>query len=262
MTAAQPTDLILSADDGVATIVINRPEKLNALRTQTYAELAEAFDHFRDASVGVIVLRGAGERAFSSGGDVTQQRGRGPNEQRAHLQTLLHTSLAIRGCGKPVIAAVDGWCIGAGNELQLWCDLTIATSRSTFGQVGPTVGSVPVWGATQILPMLVGEKRARRILYRCERFSAAEAEAMGMINEVVADDELDSALADWTSDLLDRSPSALRLAKLSMNTWMDTMWPALMSNTELLAQMAGGPEATEGQAAFLEKRAPNWRQFR
>lgn len=258
----QPEDLLLSEADGVGTIVINRPEKLNALRTQTYAELTEAFNHYRDTNVGVIVLRGAGERAFSSGGDVTQQTGRGPNEQRTHLQTLLHTALAIRGCGKPVIAAVDGWCIGAGNELQLWCDLTIATSRSTFGQVGPTVGSVPIWGATQILPLLVGEKRARRIVFRCERFSATDAEAMGMINEVVADDQLDAALKEWTEDLLNRSPSALRLAKVSINTWIDTMWHALMSDAELLAQMAGGPEAIEGQTAFLEKRAPNWRQFR
>jgi dihydroxynaphthoic acid synthetase len=256
-------DLIVERHNGVGTVTINRPERRNALRSQTYAELIEAFDTLRDdAETGVIVLRGAGEKAFSSGGDVGEQRGRTQASGRAHLQRLLHTNVAIRGCGKPVIAAVDGFCIGGGNELALWCDLTIATERSTFGQVGPTVGSVPVWGATQILPLVIGEKRARELVFRCKRYSAQEAYAMGLVNEVTADDKLDEVVAEWCADLLDRSPQALRIAKQSLNSWIDLMWPSLTGGIELLSQIAGNEEQREGQIAFQEKRAPQWSRFR
>lgn len=256
-------DLIVERDGGVGTVTINRPERRNALRSQTYAELIEAFDTLRDdTEIGVIVLRGAGDKAFSSGGDVGEQRTRTKTSGRAHLQRLLHTNVAIRGCGKPVIAAVDGFCIGGGNELALWCDLTIATERSIFGQVGPTVGSVPVWGATQILPLVIGEKRARELVYRCKRYSAQQAYEMGMVNEVTADDKLDAVVAEWCADLLDRSPQALLIAKQSLNSWMDLMWPSLTSGIELLSQIAGNDEQREGQIAFTEKRAPEWSRFR
>jgi dihydroxynaphthoic acid synthetase len=256
-------DLLIERDGGVATVVINRPEKRNALRSQTYRELAEAVEQLRDDSaIGVILLRGAGERAFSSGGDVAEQRTRGPREARSHFQTLLRTAMAIRGCGKPVIAVVDGFCIGGGNELALWCDLTIATERSVFGQVGPMVGSAPVWGATQILPLVVGEKRARELVFRCKRYTAQEALEMGMINEVAPDDALDACVRDWCDDLLQRSPQAMRIAKTSLNSWIDLMWPSLVSGTEALAQIAGNEEQREGQRAFEERRDPDWNRFR
>jgi dihydroxynaphthoic acid synthetase len=256
-------DVILEKEGGVASVIINRPEIRNALRSQTYRELAESFERLRDdASTGVIELRGAGDQAFSSGGDVGEQRGRGPSEARSHFQTLLRTALAIRGSGKPVIAAVDGYCIGGGNELALWCDLTVATERSVFGQVGPRVGSVPVWGATQILPLVVGEKRARELIFRCQRYSARQALEMGMINEVAPNDGLDACVAEWTDDLLARSPQALRIAKTSLNSWIDLMWPSLVSGTEALAQIAGTEEQREGQIAFREKREPDWARFR
>ena len=168
----------------------------------------------------------------------------------------------MRNCGKPVIAAVQGYCLGAGNELNLFCDITVAAENALFGQVGPKVGSAPIWGATQILPRVVGEKRAREMIFRSRRYTAREACEMGLVNEVVPLDSFEGALREWCRDLLDRSPQALRLAKLSLNYAVDAMLPSFLAGAEMLAQIAGGEEQREGADAFLEKRAPDWSRFR
>lgn len=256
-------DVLVDRRDGVATIVIDRPEVHNALRRQTYEELTQAFRQVAsEPEIGVVVLRGAGDRAFSSGGDVREQRSRTPEAARRHLARLQELALAIRNCGKPVIAAVQGYCLGAGNELNLFCDITVAAENAVFGQVGPMVGSAPIWGATQILPRVVGEKRAREMIFRCRRYSAREAYEMGLVNEVVPVDSFDDAVRAWCRDLLERSPQALRLAKLSLNYAVDAMLPSFLAGAEMLAQIAGSEEQREGASAFLEKRAPDWSRFR
>lgn len=256
-------DVIVERRGGVATVVIDRPEVHNALRTQTYEELTQAFRELaEDPEIGVIVLRGAGEAAFSSGGDVREQRTRTPETARRHLARLQELALAMRSCGKPVIAAVRGYCLGAGNELNLFCDLTVAAENAVFGQVGPMVGSVPVWGATQILPRVVGEKRAREMIYRCRRYDARAAYELGLVNEVVPLESFEDAVEEWCRDLLDRSPQALRIAKLSINYAVDAMLPSFLAGAELLAQIAGSEEQREGAAAFVEKRPPDWSRFR
>lgn len=256
-------DILYQKADGTAKITINRPEVLNALRGQTYQELTSAFtDSADDTSVGVIVLTGTGDKAFSSGGDVRAQAQRTPDSGRTHLRTILQLGSMMRNCGKPIIAAVNGYAIGAGHELHLMCDLTVASDKAIFGQVGPRVGSVPIWGATQLLPRIVGEKRAREIVYLCKQYSAAEAETMGMVNKVVPHEDLYSAVESWCQELLDKSPRSLRIAKTVMNHGSDLDYHSYIEGIELLAQTYGDEENLEGVQAFLDKRPPNYRRFR
>lgn len=256
-------DLIYEAKDGVARITINRERVRNALRTRTYEELTAAVSAASDdGTVGVIVIRGAGDKAFSSGGDVNDQRGRTAAVGRIHLRRLLALGAAMQECGKPIIAAVRGFCVGAGHELHLMCDLTVCTTDSRFGQVGPRVGSVPMWGATQLLPRIVGEKKAREMIYLTKLYTAAEAERMGLVNEVVEPERFDEAVDTMCQRLLDASPQSLRIAKTSLNFALDSMRPAFTSGAEMLSLMYGTDEQGEGAAAFLEKRSPDFRKFR
>lgn len=256
-------DIIYEKTGGIAKITINRPEVLNALRRQTYEEMIEAFtDAADDPEIGVMVLTGAGDRAFSSGGDVKGQKTRTVDAGRSHLKVFLGLAAAMRNSGKPIIAAVNGYAIGGGHELHLMCDLTIASDQAVFGQVGPRVGSVPILGATQLLPRLVGEKKAREIIFLCHRYSAAEALEMGLINKVVPHDELEMATAEWCEELLDKSPTSLRIAKSVMNHGSDLDYHSYIEGIELLAATYGTEENLEGVNAFLEKRSPNYRKFR
>ncbi|HLN63369.1 MAG TPA: enoyl-CoA hydratase-related protein, partial [Symbiobacteriaceae bacterium] len=230
---------------------------------QTLDELTDAFEAAaREESVGVIVLTGAGGKAFCTGGDVNEEDAFDPVNGRAHHRRLLRLAEVMRNCGKPVIAAVRGYCLGGGNSLMLLCDLTIATESSRFGQVGPKMGSSPLWWSTQLLPRLVGEKKAREIVMLCRQYTAAEAERMGWINRVVPDDALEAEVAAWSAELLAKSPQALRLAKLSLNAESDQLWGAVAHGLGLLAFAHGTDEFHEGTQAFLEKRRPDWERFR
>ena len=168
-------EVLVETADGVATFTLNRPQVLNALRESTYDLLIEALEAANaDPAVGVLVITGAG-RAFSAGGDVTTQRERTPESGHRHAQRLMRLAAALRHNGKPVIAAVNGYAIGGGDEIHLMCDLTIASDRAKFGQTGMAVGMPPVWGGTQLLPQVIGDKRAREAVYLGRVFTAAEA---------------------------------------------------------------------------------------
>ena len=256
-------DLLYRNERGVATITINRPEVHNAFRNQTLDELADCFEEAaRDESVGVIVLAGAGTRAFCSGGDVREEDAFDTVKGRAHHRRLLRLAEVMRNCGKPIIAAVRGYCLGGGNSLMLLCDMTIATEGSRFGQVGPKMGSSPLWWSTQLLPRLVGEKKAREIVMLCRQYTAAEAERMGWINKVVPDAALEGEVAQWCRELLDKSPQALRIAKVSLNSESDHLWSAVVHGLGLLSFAHATEEFHEGTGAFLQKRPPDWERFR
>jgi naphthoate synthase/2-ketocyclohexanecarboxyl-CoA hydrolase len=257
-------DILYEKKDGAAWITINRPERRNALRARTYEELTAAFeDAASDTAIGVIVLTGAGDKAFSAGGDVEGQSVRTSDMARTHLRRVEKLSTTIRGCGKPVIAAVNGYAIGGGHELHLFCDLTIAADTARFGQVGPKVGSVPVWGATQLLPRMVGEKKAREILFLCRQYTAQEALEMGLVNKVVPADRLRAEVDAWCQEILDKSPQSLRIAKLALNMESDVSFHASFhAGAEMLSMVTGNEENMEGVRAFLEKRKPNYRRFR
>jgi len=256
-------DILYTEAAGVATLTINRPEVLNAMRLVTIAELTAAF-HRADAnqSVGVIVLRGAGDRAFCVGGDqktmVSSLDGPGWRVLARALRELFAT---MRGTTKPVIAAVRGWCIGGGHELHCFADLTIADENARFGQVGARVGGAPIF-VTRLLPRIIGEKRAREMLLLCEQYSAEQALAMGLINKVVPGAEFDDAVDRLCADLLAKSPTILRTLKLAVSAddvLGDDVVPMVV---ESLVPFFGSAEQREATTAFSERRAPDFSAFR
>jgi dihydroxynaphthoic acid synthetase len=210
----------------------------------------------------VIVISGAGRKAFCSGGDIAEMRDLTQETGRVMLTKLWELFRTIRCAPKPVVAAVDGYCLGGGNELNMVCDLTVATEKSIFGQVGPTVGSTPVLSGTQYLPRCVGDKRAKEIIFLCRRYTAREALDMGWINRVVPDGALDSAVKEWTDRILEMSPQSLRLSKLNLNFESDLLMPSFTHGIELLCSTYGSEELREGMTAFLEKRQPDFSRFR
>jgi naphthoate synthase/2-ketocyclohexanecarboxyl-CoA hydrolase len=170
---------------------------------------------------------------------------------------------AIRNNGKPIICKVRGYCIGGGNELNVMCDLTLTGASGKFGQAGPKIGSAPLWWGCQLMPAIVGEKKARELLFLTRQYTAEEALQMGLVNKVVPDDELDAEVDSWCTQILQRSPQGLRLAKLAMNAATDLLHGSVQHGLELVAlNHIYGPEPQEGIAAFQEKRKPDWRRFR
>ncbi|GBD04087.1 1,4-dihydroxy-2-naphthoyl-CoA synthase [bacterium HR19] len=256
-------DIIYQKDKGIATLIINRPEVLNAFRTKTIEELSSALeDAGNDRKVGVIVIKGAGEKAFCVGGDIQEMKNFDYWSGRNFLLKFLNFLLLIRKVPKPVICAVKGYCLGGGNEINISCDLTIATEDSIFGQVGPKVGSVPVIGGTQFLPRIVGEKKAREMVFLCNQYSAYEALQMGLINKVVPREKFDEEVNLWCQRILELSPQALRIAKLSFNFESDQLYPSFLHAVEILSQIYDTEEFKEGMNSFLEKRKPDFSKFR
>jgi dihydroxynaphthoic acid synthetase len=258
------SDVTYDAADGIARIVINRPEVRNAVRPKTYEELTQAMTLAADdPAVGVVVLSGAGEKAFCSGGDVRDQSKRSPQVGRTHMRRLFALSSVMRMMDKPIIAKVRGFCVGGGNEINLFCDMTVASEDAKFGQTGPRVGSIPIWGACQLLARYVGERKAREMVFTCRQYTAVEALNMGLINEVCSADELDAVVDQLCSDILDKSPQSIRIAKLALNAGSDQeFYSAFFPTAELLASIYGNEENMEGINAFLAKRPPNFRRFR
>jgi dihydroxynaphthoic acid synthetase len=256
-------DILWDKREGAARITINRPKVLNSFRSKTLDELAAALeDAHLDPSVGVVVLTGAGEKAFCAGGDISEMGDLTPAAGQKFLGKCLRVSTAIRNCSKPVIAMVRGYCLGGGHELHLMCDLTLAGESAQFGQTGPTVGSVPIWGGTQMLPRIVGEKKAREFIFLCKRYSAKQAEEMGLVNKVVPDDKLEEETNAWCKRILEMSPQALNIAKVSLNFETDLMYASFVHGTQMLSLAYGTEEIKEGMKAFLEKRKPDFGKFR
>ncbi len=256
-------DILYVEQNGVATITINRPDVYNAFRAKTCEELIEAIlDAGWNKKVGAIVLAGAGDKAFCTGGD---QKSQPSGERYGGRGTVglpveeLHS--AIRDVPQPVIARVQGYAIGGGNVLATVCDLTIASERAIFGQVGPKVGSVDPGFGTAYLARIVGEKKAREIWYLCRRDTAQEALAMGLVNVVVPHEELDAEVARWCAELLERSPTALAIAKRSLNADSEHIRGNAAMGFQALALYYQTAEHREGVAAFREKRAPDFRKF-
>lgn len=254
-------DVLYHEEDHVATITFNRPHKLNAFRGRTYAEVADAVLRAGwNRDIGVIVLTGAGDRAFAVGGDSSEKKsdrvghGRGtlgvPAEE---LQT------AIRDVPKPVIAKVRGYAIGSGNVLVSLCDLTIASETAVFGQAGPKMGSVDPGFGTAYLTRIVGEKKAREIWYLCRKYTARQALDMGLINCVVPDDELDAEAARWCEEINEKSPTAIAIAKRSFNADSENIRGIGSLGFQALALYFGTEESKEGGNALREKRKPNFR---
>jgi 2-ketocyclohexanecarboxyl-CoA hydrolase len=238
--------------EGVATITINRPEQYNAFRVQTVEELIAAFKQAGwDKRIGVVILTGAGDKAFCTGSDQSAQQGRYDGRGSIGLPIEeLHS--VIRDVPKPVIARVNGLAIGGGNVLATICDLTIASESAQFGQMGPKVGSVDPGFGTAYLARAVGEKKAREIWYLCRRYKAEQAVEMGLANVAVPHDQLDAEVDRWTTELLEKSPTALALAKSSFNADTDPIRGIGALGMHALSVYYETEESREGGRAFRE----------
>jgi len=255
-------DIRYEKADAVARVTIDRPQVLNAFRGKTCEELVDALrDAAWDRSVAVIVLAGAGDRAFCTGGDQSSHEGQYDGRGTIGLP-VEEMHAALRDAPKPVIARVQGYAIGGGNVLAALCDLTIASDKAVFGQVGPKVGSVDPGYGTAYLARIVGEKKAREMWYLCRRYDAKEALAMGLVNAVVPHAELDAEVARWCAELAERSPTALAIAKRSFNADSEHLRGIAALGLEAVSLYYGTEEAREGIAAFKEKRAPEFRKKR
>ena len=249
--------------DGVAKITINRPEVRNAFRPQTVKELKDAFEISReDPSLGVVILTGAGDEAFCSGGD---QKVRGHagyiGDDGVPRLNILDVQKQIRGLPKPVIAMVAGYAIGGGHVLHVVCDLTIAADNARFGQTGPKVGSFDGGLGSSYLARIVGQKKAREIWYLCRQYDAQQAFDMGLVNKVVPLAELERETLQWAREMLQHSPIAIRCLKAALNADCDGQMGLLdlAGNATLLYYMS--EEAKEGKQAFNERRKPDFSKF-
>lgn len=253
-------DIRYEIDGPTAVVTMNRPQRYNAFRAQTVHELITAFRlAWADRKVQAVILTGAGEKAFCTGGDVKQRAETGdygPSPSGMFEIGNLHKT--IRDIPKPVIAAVNGLAIGGGHVLHVICDLTIASSTARFGQSGPKVGSFDAGFGSAYLARVVGEKRAREIWYLCRQYDAATAERWGLVNTVVEPDQLLDEAKSWAAEIAEKSPTALRFLKQSFNA--DTDHQAGLSNLAMsgLDLFTESPEGQEGAAAFAEKRMPDF----
>jgi naphthoate synthase len=256
-------DIWYDTAGGVAKITINRPERRNAFRPTTLFELSHAFNVARDdPSIGVIILTGAGDLAFCSGGD---QKIRGDDgyvdPYGVGRLNVLDLQVQIRRVPKPVIAMVAGYAIGGGHVLHVCCDLTIAADNAIFGQTGPKVGSFDGGYGSSLLAATVGLKKAREIWYLCRQYSAQEALDMGLVNAVVPLAELEAETLRWCGELLEKSPLALRMLKGALNAVTDGAagMQQFAGDATMLYYMS--EEAQEGRDAFKEKRSPDFSRF-
>ena len=254
-------DILYENRDGAVWITINRPEKYNAFRGQTCEELIHAIGRAGwDRNVGAIVLTGAGEKAFCTGGDQSDKSGQYESRGTIGLPMEdLHS--IIRDVPKPVIARVRGYAIGGGNVLCTICDFTLAGESAIFGQVGPKMGSVDPGFGTAFLARVVGEKKAREMWFLCRRYPAQEALAMGLVNAVVPDDELDAEVERWCAEIMEKSPTAIAIAKRSFNMDTEHIRGVAGMGMYALSLYYDTEESKEGGRAAAEKRSPDFRKY-
>ncbi len=244
---------------GRATVTINRPDVLNAFDFQTLREMATAFeDASWDDDIGVLVLTGAGDRAFCTGADLKEQQrdcvGR-PSHYWKWMGAFIDAHERLRNIGKPTVARLNGMTVGGGNEFNMACDLAVAADDIIVRQVGTSRGSVPAGGATQWLPLIIGDRRAREMLFLCEEIPAAKALEWGLVNEVVPRSRLDAAVDALCAKLLNKLPGCIRYTKQQLNFWRDLSWHLTIGHArDWLALNNLTAETAEGIAAFNEKR--------
>ncbi|MEX0736524.1 MAG: enoyl-CoA hydratase/isomerase family protein [Bacteroidota bacterium] len=251
----------------VATITINRPKVLNCLNLETLLELGSAFqDAAWDDTIAVVVVSGAGDRAFCTGADLKEWKEDfldRPNDFYKWMGVFIETFERLRTIGKPTVARLNGMVVGGGNELQMSCDLAIAADDISIRHVGTEHGSVPAAGATQWLPLIVGDRRAREILFLCEPIPAKKALEWGLVNEVVPRKELDAAVEAMCKKLVRKLPECTRYTKQQLNFWRDFSWSMTIGHArDWLTVHTSAPEIIEGINAFNEKRPIDYEKIR
>lgn len=247
----------------IAKITINRPRYRNAFTPLTVMEMGRALNYCREClDIRVVLLTGAGDKAFCSGGDMhVKGKGGYVGQDGVPRLNVLDVQMQIRRLPKPVIAMVNGYAIGGGHVLHVMCDLTVASDNAIFGQTGPKVGSFDAGFGASYMARIVGQKKAREIWFLCQQYSATEAERMGLVNKVVPIDQLEDTCVEWAEIMMERSPLALRMMKAGFNAELDGQAgiQELAGDATMLYYTLD--EAHEGGQAFLEKRKPDFDKY-
>lgn len=247
----------------IAKITINRPRYRNAFTPLTVMEMGRALNYCREClDIRVVLLTGAGDKAFCSGGDMhVKGKGGYVGQDGVPRLNVLDVQMQIRRLPKPVIAMVNGYAIGGGHVLHVMCDLTVASENAIFGQTGPKVGSFDAGFGASYLARIVGQKKAREIWFLCQQYSATVAERMGLVNKVVPIDQLEDTCVEWAEIMMERSPLALRMMKAGFNAELDGQAgiQELAGDATMLYYTLD--EAHEGGQAFLEKRKPDFDKY-
>ena len=256
-------EILFEEYNHIAKVTINRPRYRNAFTPRTVWEMSQAFNYCREAlDIRVVLLTGAGDKAFCSGGDMhVKGRGGYVGGDGVPRLNVLDLQMQIRRLPKPVIAMVNGYAIGGGHVLHVVCDLSIASDNAIFGQTGPKVGSFDAGFGASYLARIVGQKKAREIWYLCRQYSAVEAERMGLVNKVIPFEKLEDECIEWAETMMERSPLALRMMKAGFNAELDGQAgiQELAGDATMLYYTLD--EAQEGGKAFLEKRKPDFDKY-
>jgi enoyl-CoA hydratase/carnithine racemase len=258
--------ILYEKKDGRATVTFNRPQVLNAVNHEVLTELNVAFkDASWDDSVAVLVLTGAGERAFCTGADLDEQKQflERPRDYWKWMGDFIEAHERLRNLGKPAVARLNGIVVGGGNEFNMSCDLAIAADDIYIRHVGTSHGSVPLAGATQFLPLIVGDRRAREILFLNEEIPAKKAEEWGLVNWAVPRAQLDAKVDEIVEKLKAKFPEKTRYTKQQLNYWRDLSWHSTIGHgRDWLAIHNTSPETWEGVRSFEEKRKPDYGEIR
>ena len=262
-TIREYEDILFDYYNGIARITINRERYRNAFTPTTTAEMSDALRICREeADIDVIVITGAGDKAFCSGGDQNVKwRGGYIGKDGVPRLSVLDVQKQIRSIPKPVIAAVNGFAIGGGHVLHVVCDLSIASENAVFGQTGPRVGSFDAGFGASYLARVVGQKKAREIWFLCRKYNAQEALEMGLVNKVVPLEQLEDEYVQWAEEMMQLSPLALRMIKAGLNAELDGQSGIQELAGDATLRYYLTDEAQEGKNAFLEKRKPNFKQY-
>lgn len=260
--ADEYVDISYEVRDNVGWLTLERPEVKNAFREQTLDEIAEAANSTReDPTIAALVISGS-EGAFSAGGDFHAMMKLNKANSYMWNDRMMKVAMTLRNLPIPVIAMVEGPCVGGGHELMLWCDLVVTAEDATFGQTGARVGACPTVGATQYIAKLIGERRAKEMIFLCKTYTGKEAAEIGLANIAVPREELRSTVEKVCRQIIGYSSATLRATKVSLNFDSDALYPSWQHGMELLANIWGTEESLEGMNAFLEKRKPDFHQFR
>nr|WP_284708260.1 short-chain-enoyl-CoA hydratase [Sporomusa sphaeroides] len=247
-------------DNGIGMITLNRPKALNALNSELLTELNGLLDEIaQDDSVKVVIITGSGDKAFVAGADIAEMQNISPLEGRAFGKFGQAIFNKLENIPQPVIAAVNGFALGGGCELAMACDIRIASDKAKFGQPEVGLGIVPGFGGTQRLPRLIGKGRAKELLYTADMINAEEAYRIGLVNRIVAADELLSTAKELAEKIMARAQAAVRLCKAAVNTGMDTdLESGIAYESEVFGLCFATADQKEGMSAFIGKRKPNF----
>jgi enoyl-CoA hydratase/carnithine racemase len=248
-------EVVVEQHGSATWIRLCAPQRRNAYDPLMAAAITDAVEN--SAHTHAVVITGS-EGSFCAGGSLQQLSTPTTGQMRDLYRASLRMFDAIRQCPRPVIAAVNGPAAGGGNELVVACDLAIAGRAATFGQTGPRVGSAPVTGATNVMSLQIGEKKAKELAFLCRRYSAEQALAIGLVNEVVDDDKVEATAQRWCEEIAALSPRYLEIAKISSNIWWNAARDSFSAGLGMLMQAVGSPDMVEGATAFLEKRKPSF----